>query len=180
MKRSVALLGLATLLTAAACATMAGPRTFRFASNRKVPEARACALLVLRRHGFRLVPDSTRPDTAAVVPPDTAAAVQRDSAAVARPDTVAVARPDTATVVRRDTGAVVRRDTTFVLIRPPELSEEQPRAWARAEVTVGTSSDGETVVTSVLGSSRRERGPFAAPSAELEDIGSEITARCMW
>jgi hypothetical protein len=164
MKRSVAVLGLTTLLTLAACATMAGPRTFRFTSNRKVPEARACALLVLRRHGFRLVPDSTRPDSAAAV----------------RPDSTAVVRPDSAAVVRRDTAAVVRPDTTFVLIRRPELSEEQPRAWARAEVTVGTSSDGETVVTSVLGSSRHERGPFAAPSAELEDIGSEITARCMW
>jgi len=164
MKRSVAVLGLTTLLTLAACATMAGPRTFRFTSNRKVPEARACALLVLRRHGFRLVPDSTRPDSAAAV----------------RPDSTAVVRPDSAAVVRRDTAAVVRPDTTFVLIRRPELSEEEPRAWARAEVTVGTSSDGETVVTSVLGSSRHERGPFAAPSAELEDIGSEITARCMW
>ncbi len=172
MKRSVAVLGLTTLLTLAACATMAGPRTFRFTSNRKVPEARACALLVLRRHGFRLVPDSTRPDSAAATRPDSAAAV--------RPDSTAVVRPDSAAVVRRDTAAVVRPDTTFVLIRRPELSEEEPRAWARAEVTVGTSSDGETVVTSVLGSSRHERGPFAAPSAELEDIGSEITARCMW
>ncbi len=176
MKRSGGVAGLVVLLGLAACATAGGPRTFRFTSNRKSADARSCALLVLRRSGFEVVPDTTLADTARS---DTT------GANAPRPDTTLAdtARSDTtrANAPRPDTvrTGVILTDTATLVRRPGETSDA-PARWWRAEVWVDQDSQGRAVVTSLLSSARSQAGPYGPPPEELEDVGSEITSRCMW
>jgi len=150
-----------TLLGLAACATMGTPRTFRFASNREADDARTCAELALRRHDFTVVPDTTRAD--ATAPADSTAAA--DSTAYA--EAVAQAEPTT------------RSDTT-VMVRRPHRASDGPGEWWRAKLWLDQDQQRRTVVVTVLGASRREAGPYGAPPEALEEVGSDITARCMW
>lgn len=71
-------------------------------------------------------------------------------------------------------------DSTIVAVRPPARTPDGPGEWWRIEMSVGTDETGRTVVTSVVGASDREEGPFVAPPESLQSIGSAITARCMW
>lgn len=199
------------------CVTAVGSREFRFSSNRKPEEARACAVSVLRRYGFRVVPDTIAADTApALATPTDTTPADTARADTARADT---ARADTirADTIRADTARVdtARADTTraertradstradstpartaraapagptpadvtrtTVLIRPPTASAVEPDRWWRAELSIGYDDQERTQVTSVLGSSRHRDGPFGAPSEALDDVGSDITARCTW
>ena len=121
---------LVVFLTTAACAA-SGPRMFRFASDLRPADGRACALGVLRRHGFGFP-------------------------------------------------SVVAADSPAVAVRSPVRTSKGPGEWWRVELSVGTDSDGHTLVTSVVGASDREAGPFTAPPDPLQEVGAEITARCTW
>jgi len=71
-------------------------------------------------------------------------------------------------------------DSTTVAMRAPARTAEGPGAWWRVEMSFASDADGRTTVTSRVGASAREEGPFTAPPPPLELVGSEITARCMW
>ena len=71
-------------------------------------------------------------------------------------------------------------DSTVTAVRAPVRTSQGPGEWWRVEVSLGTDEDGRTLVTSVVGASDQEAGPFTAPPERLVLIGSEITARCMW
>ncbi len=179
------------LMGVAACATMGSPRTFRFTSNRKTTDARTCAVLVLRRHGFTVVPDTTRADTTtaadSTTPADSTAATDTTAAtdSTARADSTArtgsAARAETTGQVRSPARArtPTQADTT-VLVRRPHRTSDGPGEWWRARLWLEQDRQGRTVVVSVLGASSRQAGPYGAPSEALEDVGSDVTARCMW
>lgn len=126
-RRSILIL----LVFATAECAASGPRIFRFASDLPRAEGRACALDVLRRHGFH------------------------------------VAGP-------------LAGDSAVVALRAPVRTAEGPGEWWRVELSLGSDPDGRTVVTSSVGASAREEGPFTAPPEPLQQVGSEVTARCMW
>jgi len=165
MNRRRASLVTVALLGVAACATVGSPRTFRFTSNRKAADARTCAMLVLRRHEFTVVPDTTPADTTA--PSDT----------TAQADTTAGA--GTAARAKVTAQAAAQADTT-VLVRRPHRTSDGPGQWWRARLWLEQDRQGRAVVVSMLGASSKEAGPYGAPSEALEDVGSDITARCMW
>jgi hypothetical protein len=126
-RRSILLL---IVFAAAGCAT-SGPRMFKFASDLRPADGRACALNVLRHHGFH------------------------------------IAEP-------------LAADSAVVAMRAPVRTAEGPGAWWRVEVSVGSDPNGRTIVTSLVSASAREEGPFTAPPEPLQQVGGEVTARCMW
>ena len=128
-RRSILFL-LLLVLAAAGCAA-SGPRTFRFASNLRPAEGRACALNVLRHHGFHY------------------------------------AEP-------------LAGDSAVVAMRAPVRTADGPGAWWRVAVSLGSDPEGRTVVTSLVSASAHEGGPYTAPPEPLQQVASEVTARCMW
>ena len=71
-------------------------------------------------------------------------------------------------------------DSAVVALRAPVRTASGPGAWWRVELSLGLDPQGRTVVTSLVSASAHEGGPFTAPPEPLQQVGSEVTARCMW
>lgn len=86
-------------------------------------------------------------------------------------------------VLRRRGFEVVQasgEEGAVVAVRRPVRTADGPGEWWRVEVSVAPGPDGSSLVTSVVAASARESGPFTALPERLVEVGSEITARCMW